>query len=168
MSIRRLSHPALSAIPFLLALLLCGCLFVFGQGNDTPIIISDGSLNVNATVAWANFTNVNASTKAHPQGGKSVTQVVATVNGNTQTFDFSNQQCTVAIQYAGTDLTVTTNPTGRGLRVVTDYGSFNTNGNVMSHKNPNSKISKVTISRAGQTVLTASPSGGTRIAISYR
>ena len=155
-------------LPLLLGLLLCGGLFLFAQGSDTPIIISDGSLNVNATIAWSGFSNVNARTKAHPQAVKSVTQVVATVNGNTQTFNFSNQQCTVTIQYAGTGLTVSTNNNGRGLQVATDYGSFNINGNIMSHVNPNSKISSVTISRAGQTLLTASPSGGTRIQISYQ
>ena len=100
-----------------------------------------------------------------------MTKVVVTAGGNTQTFDFSSQQCTVAVRYAATDITVSTDNSGKALRIKTDYGSFRqqpANPSLMAHTNPNAKISRVTVTRGAQTVFTATPSGGTKISISYR
>lgn len=147
-----------------------GALFLFAQGGDTPIIISDGSLTIDATIPWTNFRDVDATTKSHPQGAKSVSKVIVTAGGATQTFTFSGQKCTVAIRYAATDVVVSTDNSGKGLRIKTDYGSFRpgASANLLTHANPNAKISSVTVTRGTQTLFTATPSGGTRISISYQ
>lgn len=162
----KINQRAALALPMLLALLLGGAFFLWAQ--DTPIVIADGSLTIDATIAWSTFQNVDATTKSHPQGTKSVTKVVVTAGGATQTFPFSGQQCTVAVRYASTDVLVSTDNTGKALRVKTDYGAFRTNANLMTHTNPNAKISSVTVTRGVQTLFTATPSGGTRISISYQ
>jgi len=165
---------ALLAIPVLLAVIVAvlpgGALFLRAQGSDTPIIISDGSLTIDATVPWTGFRDDDATTKSHPHNAKSVTKVVVTAGGNTQTFDFSSQKCTVAVRYAATDIVVSTDNGGKALRIKTDYGSFRkgASDNLMAHTNPSAKISRVTVTRGAQTVFTATPSGGTKISISYR
>jgi hypothetical protein len=153
-----------------MAALLGGALFLGGQGSDTPIIISDGSLTIDATVPWETFRDADASTKAHPHAAKSVTKVVVTAGGRTQTFDYSGQKCTVAIRYDRTDLVVSTDDHGKALQVKTDYRSFRrgASSNLMAHVNPNAKISSVTVRRGAQTLFAATPSGGTRISISYQ
>ena len=171
MRIRQLNcNRSLIAIPSLLAVLLGGAVFLSAQGSDTPIIISDGSLTIDATVAWSGFRNPNATIRTHPHTTKSVTRVVVTAGGNTQTFDFSGQKCTVAVRYAATDILVSTDNSGKALQVQTDFGSFRpgASANILAHTNPNSKISSVTVTRGAQTLFTATPSGGTRIAISYQ
>jgi hypothetical protein len=161
---------AVFATPALLALLMGGALFLSAQGGDTPIIISDGSLTIDATVPWSGFRDADATTKSHPQGTKSVTKVVVTVSGNTQTFTFSSQKCTVAVRYAATDVVVSTDDSGKALQVKTDFASFRpgANSNLLAHTNPNAKISRVTVTRGAQTLFTATPSGGTKISISYQ
>jgi hypothetical protein len=161
---------AVFAIPALLALLMGGALFLCAQGGDTPIIISDGSLTIDATVPWSGFRDADATTKSHPQATKSVTKVVVTVSGNTQTFSFSSQKCTVAVRYAATDVVVSTNDSGKALQVKTDFASFRpgASANLLAHTNPNAKISRVTVTRGAQTLFTATPSGGTKISISYQ
>lgn len=161
---------AVFAIPALLALLMGGALFLCAQGGDTPIIISDGSLTIDATVPWSGFRDADATTKSHPQATRSVTKVVVTVSGNTQTFSFSSQKCTVAVRYAATDVVVSTNDSGRALQVKTDFASFRpgAGSNLLAHTNPNAKISRVTVTRGAQTLFTATPSGGTKISISYQ
>jgi len=161
---------AVFATPALLALLLGGALFLGAQGGDTPIIISDGSLTIDATVPWTSFLDADATTKSHPQAAKSVTKVVVTVSGNTRTFDFSSQKCTVAVRYAATDVVVSTNGSGKALQIKTDFASFRpgASSNLLAHTNPSAKISSVTVTRGAQTLLTATPSGGTKISISYQ
>jgi len=161
---------ALLALSILLTLLLGGAFFLDAQGSDTPIIISDGSLTIDATVPWTNFGNADATTKSHPQRTRSVTKVVVTAGGATQTFNFSGQQCTVAVRYAATDVVVSTDNHGKALRIKTDYASFRpgASANLMTHTNPNAKISSVTVMRGAQTLFSATPSGGTRISISYQ
>lgn len=154
---------------YLLALLLGGAFFLFAQ--DSPIVISDGSLTIDATVKWSDFRTVDATTRAHPQGGRSVTEVLVTVGGVAQPpIPFSGQMCTVTIRYAATDVVVFTDNNGKGLQIKTDYGSFRpgASANLLTHINPNAKISRVTVKRGAQTLFTATPSGGTKISISYR
>jgi hypothetical protein len=161
---------ALLAISVLIALLSGGAFFVVAQPGDTPIVISDGSLTIDATVPWNGFRDVDATTKSHPQNGRSVTKVVVTTGGNTQTFNFSGQKCTVAVRYAATDIEVSTDNNGKALRIKTDYGSFRpgASSNLLAHTNTNAKISSVKVTRGTQTVFTATPSGGTKISISYQ
>jgi len=160
----------LLAMLALLALLLGAAFFLGAQGSDTPIIISDGSLTIDATVPWAGFRDVDATTKSHPQAARSVTKVVVTTGGNSQTFNFSGQKCTVAVRYAATDIVVSTDNTGKALQIKTDYQSFRpgASSNLLAHTNPNAKISSVKVTRGTQTVFTATPSGGTKVAISYQ
>ncbi len=151
-------------------LLPAGAYLLKAQGTDTPIIISDGSLNLDASMPWGNFIDAGGGARSHPQGGKSVTQVVVTANGATQPISYSGQSCTVSVEYAGTNVTVATNNSGRALQVRTDFSSFRrgANDNVLTHVNPNSKISSVTVTRGGGAVFNASTSGGTQIKISYQ
>jgi hypothetical protein len=154
----------------LLAVLLGAVFFLGAQGSDTPIIIADGSLTIDATVPWTDFHAVDANTRSHPHNAKSVTKVVVTAGGKTQTFNFSKQKCAVAVRYASTDILVSTDNTGKALQIKTDYGSFTpgARANVLAHNDQHSKISRVTVTRGTQTVFTATPSGGTKIAISYQ
>lgn len=153
----------------LLTLFLGGAFFLFSQ--DSPIVISDGSLTIDATVPWSTFGNVDATTKSHPQSGRSVTKVLVTVGGVTQPlFTFSGQKCTVTVRYAATDVVVFTGNNGKGLQVKTDFGSFRpgASANLLTHTNSNAKISSVTVTRGTQTLFNAKPSGGTKISISYQ
>jgi hypothetical protein len=154
----------------MLLILLCGAVFLSAQGADTPIVILDGSLTIDATVPWSGFRNANATTKSHPQAGKTVTKVEVTAAGKTQTFEFKNQKCTVDVKYASTDILVSTNNNGKALQVKTDFASFRpgSKDSEIAHTNANAKISSVTVTRGSQTVFTATPSGGTRISISYQ
>jgi len=156
-----------SAAPLLALLAALCCLWA---QDDSPIIISDGSLTIQAAVPWATFTSPDANTKAHPNAGKSVTKVAITMPGHNQTITFSGQKCTVAVRYAATDLTVTTGNNGKGLRVLTDFNSFQpgATANHLAHKNANAKISHVTVTQGTRTVFDNAASGGTRIVISYQ
>ena len=151
-------------------LLLAAAVFLNAQGSDVPIIISDGSLTIDATVSWAGFLNAGANKKAHPQAAKTVSKVVVTVGGKTQTFSYSNQLCKVAVKYAGTDIVVVTDNSGKALQIQTDFKAFQAGAkpNLLAHTDTHQKISSVTITRGADTVFTAAPSGGTKIAISYQ
>jgi len=156
----------------LLAAAIGGCVHMWAQGNnDTPIIIADGSLTMESRgVPWANFTNSGGNAKVHPDGGRSVTQVVIAMPGNNRTVTFSGQKCTVAVRYASTDITVTTANNGTGLQVITDFGSFHAgaDANHLAHNNPNAKISHVTVTQGNRTAFDSGASGGTTITIHYQ
>ena len=138
--------------------------------QDTPIIIADGSLTIESRgVPWANWGG-SGNTKVHPNAGKSVTQVVIAMPGNNRTVTFSGQKCTVAVRYASTDITVTTGNNGRGLQVITDFGSFHAGATArhLAHNDASSKISHVTVTQGNQTAFDSSASGGTTVTISYQ
>ena len=155
----------------LLAAAIGGCVHMWAQNIDTPIIIADGSLTMESRgVPWANYGNSGGNTKVHPNGGKSVTQVEIAMPGNNRTVTFSGQKCTVAVRYASTDITVTTADNGTGLQVITDFGSFH-NGATnrhLAHNNATSKISRVTVTQGNQIVFNATASGGPTITIHYQ
>ena len=149
-------------------LTLAGAVALWAQG--TPIIIGDGSLTMTSqTVPWANWTT-SGNTKSHPRGGQAVTQVVITMPNNNQTIQFSNQQCTVRVTYAGTNIAVNTNPQGRALTMTTDFTAFHqgANNTILEHNNASQKISHVTVLKNGAQVFDSAASGGTRIVISYQ
>lgn len=152
----------------LLAAIAGAC--ILAQDNDSPIIISDGSLTLQSAVPWTRFANSNATTRAHPDTARSVTRVAITMPGHNQTINFNNQQCTVAIHYAATNLTVATGNNGKGLRVTTDFTAFQrgSTDNHLVHKVTNAKISHVTVTQGTQTVFNNDASGGTKIVISYQ
>lgn len=154
---------------------LCAALCLgTAQAADTPITIGDGSLTISSAVAWGRFSNVDAKTKAHPDQTKSVTRVAVTMGGSAaaqnKTVNFSGQKCEVTVQYANTDVLVSTNPSGKNLTVVTDWSSFHpgATANDMAHNDASQKITHVVVKQAGVTVLDAAPNGGTKIVISYR
>lgn len=160
---------------FLLAGLMVtlGALFQSGTGraqvSDTPIIISDGSLNIRSETPWAQFTPGNR-TRRHPHITKSVTSVELTVNGNRQTISFANQKCSVTVVYGTTTVSVSTGNNGRGLQVDTDFSQFRpgANPNLMAHVDASKKISTITVLKGTQTVFTGTGNGGTVIAIHYQ
>jgi len=155
----------------LLAAAIGGCIHMWAQRIDTPIIIADGSLTMESRgVPWANWTNSGSNTKIHPNTGKSVSSVEIVMPGNNRTVTFSGQKCTVAVRYASTDITVTTGNNGQGLRVTTDFTSFRNGatGNHLAHNNATSKISHVTVTQGSQSVFDATASGGSTVTIHYQ
>jgi hypothetical protein len=148
---------------------LCGLQSIRAQ-SDSPITISDGSLTIESAVPWTRFRNPDGRTKTHPDANRAVTRVAITMPGHNQTINFSGQRCTVAVRYASTDLMVTTGNNGKGLRVVTDFSSFQrgVSDNHLVHRNRNAKISHVTVTQGTQVVFNNAASGGTQIVISYQ
>ena len=154
----------------LLAAAIGGCVHMWAQNIDTPIIIADGSLTIESAVPWASFGGSGQNPRVHPDTGKSVTQVVIAMPGNNRTVTFSGQRCTVAVRYASTDITVTTGDDGKGLRVLTDFGSFHAGATPrhLAHNDASSKISHVTVTQGNRTAFDSGASGGTTITISYQ
>ena len=156
----------------LLVAAISGCVHLWAAAADTPIIIADGSLTIESRgVPWDSYSNSGGNTKVHPHTGKSVPQVVIAMPGNNRTVTFSpGQQCTVAVRYASTDITVTTGNNGQGLRIMTDFGSFHAGATTshLAHNNANAKISRVTVTRGNQIAFDSAASGGTTVTISYR
>jgi hypothetical protein len=155
----------------LLAAAIGGCVHMWAQDIDTPIIIADGSLTMESRgVPWASWTSSGSNTKVHPNAGKSVTQVVIAMPGNNRTVTFSGQKCTVAVRYASTDITVTTGNNGRGLQVTTDFTSFHNGATInhLAHNNATSKISHVTVTQGNQTAFDSNASRDTTVTIHYQ
>ena len=157
------------AAGIVLALLAAAGVLGWAQSGDTPIVIMDGSLTMESAVPWNQFQG-SGDQRSHPHSGKPVTKVVVTVAGKTQTVTFNNQQCTVDVTYAGTDIKVSTGSNGKGLSV-SPFSAFQ-NGdtpNRMAHKNQSQKISHVTVMKAGVKAFDSNASGGgTKVAISYQ
>jgi hypothetical protein len=155
----------------LLAAAIGGCVHMWAQNIDTPIIIADGSLTIESRgVPWANYSNSGGNARVHPHGGKSLARVEIAMPGNNRTVTLSGRKCTVAVRYASTDITVTTANNGTGLQVITDFGSFHAgaDANHLAHNNPNAKISHVTVTEGNQTLFDSGASGGTTITIHYQ
>ena len=149
-----------------LGLLLVAGVLSWAQGGDTPIIILDGSLTMQSAVPWNQYTG-SGDVRTHPHAGKSVTKVTVTANGATQTIAFSNQQCIVNVTYASQNIRVATGANGKGLSV-SPFSAFNNRtSTIIAHKNQNSKISHVTVMKAGARAFDANASGGTKITINY-
>jgi hypothetical protein len=138
--------------------------------SDTPIIIADGSLTIESAVPWASYSSSGSNTKVHPHTGKSAAKVAIVIPGKNRTVTFSGQKCTVAVRYASTDITVTTGDNGKGLQVITDFGSFHAGATPrhLAHNDATSKISHVTVTQGNRIAFDASASGGTTITISYQ
>jgi hypothetical protein len=149
-----------------LGLLSMAGVLSWAQGGDTPIIILDGSLTMQSAVPWNQYTG-SGDIRTHPHNNKSVTKVTVTANGATQTIAFSNQQCIVNVTYASQDIRVATGANGKGLSV-SPFSAFNSRtSTILAHKNQNSKISHVTVTKAGARAFDDNASGGTKITISY-
>lgn len=142
----------------------------WGQGSDSPIIISDGSLTMESRgIAWSRFTG-SGGTRRHPNANKAVTSVDVTTNGSTQTINFNNQPCAVTVRYGATNILVETDNNGRALSVSTDFTAFHrgASDNHLAHNDTTNHITAVTVRRSSQTVLTANPNGGTQVVIHYQ
>ena len=164
----RLTH--FNSLRLALALVAALAALCLWAQDDTPIIISDGSLTLESAVPWPRFTNLSGNSRAHPNAGKAIASVAITMPGHNQTITFSNQRCTVTVSYAGTDVTVDTGNNGRGLRVNTDFSQFQRGAtdNQLVHRTTNAKISRVVVVQGNTTVFNNTAAGGTRIVISYR
>jgi len=159
----------LSSAPPLLAL-AAGSDRLLAQGSDTPIIIADGSLKMNSGVPWAQFAQQGSRRRVHPSAGKRITSVEVVVEGNiSSSVQFTNQQCEVTFRYASANIVLSTNPTGRNLRIDADWSNLQPgeSPNELQHSDQTSKISRVIVKRAGSTVVDQSPNGGTRITLHY-
>jgi hypothetical protein len=154
----------------LLATAIGGCGHIWAQNSDAPIIIADGSLTIESAVPWASYSGSGQNPRVHPHTGRSVTKVVIVMPGKNRTVTFSGQKCTVLVRYASTDITVTTGNNGRGLQVITDFGSFHAGATArhLAHNDASSKISHVTVTQGNQTAFDSAASGGTSITISYQ
>ncbi len=147
-------------------------LFIAGLAwaqNDTPIIISDGSLTMESNgVPWSSFSG--GGTRRHPNAGKTVTAVDLTVGGNTRTIAFANEQCTVTAHYGNTTITIATSGNGRGLQVTTDFTAFHpgATANHLAHNNANGQLGAITVVKGSQTAFNGTGSGHSRIVIHYR
>lgn len=139
------------------------------QSGDTPIIITDGSLKMNSAVRWADFIAETARRRRHPNNGKRVTRVDMQMSGGSTSVLFTGQECEVRVTYDGMDVEVTTNPSGRNLKMETDWDRFRPGAteNDLEHTNASSQISRVVVRRNGTVVADVSPSGGTRVTIHY-
>jgi hypothetical protein len=156
------------ALALILALLMGTVVALWAQGQDTPIVILDGSLTITSAVSWDQFVGTG-NERSHPNASKAITSVQVTMPGKNQTITFSNQQCVVDVIYAGTDIKVISGADGHGLKF-SPFNAFN-NGHgsaPLSHKNQTAKISHVTVQQAGKTVFDSAASGGTKVTIHYR
>src|ERR1017187_2599064 len=80
--------------------------------GDTPIVISDGSLNIESAVPWSQFTGTG-DIKSHPHTSKLVTSIAFTVGGKNQTIAFAGDCCNVDITYDGPHTVLTPAPTAK-------------------------------------------------------
>jgi hypothetical protein len=144
------------------------CVFGWAQGGDTPIVISDGSLNIQSAVPWSQYTGTG-DIKSHPHTAKSVTSIAFTVGGNSQTIAFAGESCNVDITYAGAHIVFSTGTGGKGL-IMRPFSAFHpgSNANLLAHNNANAKIAHVTIVKGNQQVFDSDASGGTKITIHYQ
>src|ERR1039458_4348220 len=124
------------------------CVFGWAQGGDTPIVISDGSLNIRSEVPWSLYTGTG-DIKSHPHSTKSATSVAFTVGGKDQTIAFAGESCRVDITYAGAHIVFNTGTDGKGF-MMRPYSAFHqgSTANFLAHNNANAKISHVTIIRS--------------------
>src|ERR1039458_1469032 len=98
----------------LLAAAFALSVFGWAQGGDTPIVILDGSLNIQSAVPWSQFTGTG-NIKSHPHTTKSVSSIDLTVGGNSQTIAYAGESCNVEITYAGGQLGFHRGAGGKGL-----------------------------------------------------
>jgi hypothetical protein len=152
-----------------LALLMAAVASIWAQSGDTPIIILDGSLTIKSpAISFDQFTGTGA-VRNHPQTGKSVTSVDIVMPGKNQTVTFQKQQCLVDITYAGDHIRFTTGRNGSGLSFspFTDFTGGHGSA-PLAHKNQTSKISHVTVTKAGTQAFDSDASGGTQVTIHYQ
>ena len=144
------------------------CVLGWAQGGDTPIVILDGSLNIQSAVPWSQLTGTG-DIKSHPHSTKSVTSIDFTVGGTNQTIAFAGESCKVDITYAAAHIVFNTGADGKGLMIM-PFSAFHQgrNANFLAHSNANAKISHVTIIKGNQQVFDSDASGGTKITIHYQ
>jgi hypothetical protein len=136
--------------------------------GDTPIVISDGSLNIESAVPWSQFTGTG-DIKSHPHTSKSVTSIAFTVGGKNQTIAFAGESCNVDITYDSAHIVFNTGTDGKGL-IMRPFSAFHQgrNANFLAHNNANAKISHVTIIKGNQQVFDSDALSGTKITIHYQ
>ena len=148
--------------------LLSGVGVIGWASGDTPIVIQDGSLTMQSTIPWNQFQG-GGDERQHPNSGGSITSVVVTLNGVDQpAVPCTNQVCVVEAYYASTNIKVAGGNNGKGLSVSPFSAFQNGPSGVLVHKNQNSKISHVTVTRAGAKAFDRATTSGTKIVIHYQ
>ena len=136
--------------------------------GDTPIVIADGSLNIQSAVPWSQYTGTG-DIKSHPHTTKSVSSIAFTVGGKSQTIKFAGESCNVDITYSGGHIVFGTGTDGKGL-IMQPFSAFHpgSNANMLAHNNATAKISHVTIMKGNGQAFDSDASGGTKITIHYQ
>jgi len=152
----------------LLAAAFALSVFGWAAGGDTPIVIADGSLNIQSAVPWSQYTGTG-DIKSHPHTAKSVTSIAFTVGGKSQTIKFAGESCKVEFVYAGDHIVLGTGADGKGI-TMQPFSVFGPghNANFLAHKNAHAKISHVTITKGNQQVFDSDAVSGTKITIHYQ
>ena len=153
---------------------LLGWSFLTGIGltlraqTDTPITISNGSLHIVSAVPWAQF-KTHGNVKTHPNAKGSVPTIDVILDNNKQSLNIGGQACQVSVQYGTTVLKIGSGSKGKGLTVATDFPSFKpgSDGNHLDHVNPNQAISRIAITKGGNSIYQGSPTGLVQIVIHY-
>src|ERR1039457_6374936 len=136
--------------------------------GDTPIVIADGSLNIQSAVPWSQYAGTG-DIKSHPHTTKSVSSIAFTVGGKSQTIAFAGESCNVDITYAGGHIVFNTGTNGKGF-MMRPFSAFHrgSTDNFLAHNNANAKISHVTIVKGNQQVFDSDAVSGTKITIHYQ
>jgi hypothetical protein len=145
------------------------CLLTWAQPGDTPIIISDGSLTITSTgVRWDQFTGTGDE-KSHPHNNKSITSVVATIDGKDNPVTYSGEAAMVDITYGGGHITFGTASSGRGM-TMRPFGQFHAGARptVIVHNNPNAHITHVRIMKGGAVGFEGDATKGTTVTIHFQ
>jgi hypothetical protein len=150
-------------------LLTMGASRLGAQSGDTPVIVRDGSLKMQSAVKWEDFVAETNRRRRHPNTSRRVSRVDIQLQGGSTSILFTGQQCEVRVTYAGMDVVITSNPSGRNLKMETDWNAFKPGAteNDLEHTNADSHISRVLVRRNGTTVADASPNGGTVVTVHY-
>jgi hypothetical protein len=137
-------------------------------GNDTPIIIGDGSLYIHSEIPWSHYTT-DGTAKVHPEAAKAITNVEIVMPNNGKTVDCGRKRCTISIRYGATDIVFASGANGKGLRFTTDHSTFHAGSDEKEilHNDTGSKISSVTVTRGRQILFRETAHGGTKVTIHY-
>ncbi len=137
---------------------------------DTPITISDGSLNIKSHIPWNSYAG-NGESRAHPHSSRIVSSIDVTINGTVQpSLIFKKgDACIVDVTYNGDHIVFSTSSDGRAIQM-TPFSKFNvsTDGSTLSHKAQTSKISHVKIIQGNNRPVEWNANGKSLVVIHYQ
>ena len=82
------------------------------NGNDPPVIVTDGSLSLTSNTNWSNWTSVANNEKDYPDTAKAVNTVAVSspaLSPNPRSFPTNGHACKVTITQPDTDVILSTN-----------------------------------------------------------